>query len=91
MRTYAYNGDRGLKNWSQDTYVLNGWPQTNVVEYFSCIGMTKYTKASPPAKKMSLFSFIIIMIILSYAMIRIYIILHIYSQVSKTERLAELH
>ena len=47
--------------------------------------MTKYTKASPPAKKMSLFPFIIITIILSYAMIRIYIILHIYLQVCKTE------
>ena len=47
--------------------------------------MTKYTKASPPAKKMSLFSFIIITIILSYAIVRIYITLHIYLQVSETQ------
>ena len=44
----------------------------------------KYTKASPPARKMSLFSSIIITIILSYAIIKIYIILHIYLQVSET-------
>ena len=40
---------------------------------------------------MSLFPSIIIMIILSYAIIRIYIILHIYLQFSETEGLAELH
>ena len=34
---------------------------------------------------------IIITIILSYATIRIYIVLHIYLQVSKTEALLELH
>ena len=33
----------------------------------------------------------IITIILSYAIIRIYIVLHIYLQVSETEGLAELH
>ena len=38
-----------------------------------------------------LFSPIIIKIILSYAIITIYIILHIYLQVSATEGLAELH
>ena len=37
-------------------YILNGWPQVNVVEYFLCIGLAKYTRASPPASKMSLFS-----------------------------------
>ena len=42
---------RGLKNWSKDTYVLNGWPQTNNEEYFLCIGLDKYTTASPPASK----------------------------------------
>ena len=62
---------RGMKNHSEDMYVLNEWPQTNVVEYFLCTGSVKYTRASPPARKMSLFSFIIITIILSYAMIRI--------------------
>ena len=80
-----------LKNRSLDTYVLNGWPQTNVVKYFLCIGPAKYTKASLPAGKMPLFSSIIITIILSYAIIRIYTILHIYLQISETERLAELH
>ena len=50
-----------------------------------CIITTKYTKTSPPAKKMSLFISIIITITLSYAIIRIYIILHIYLQVSETE------
>ena len=39
---------------------------------------------------MSLFSSNIITIILSYAIIRIYIILRIYLQVSKTEGLVEL-
>ena len=58
---------------------------------FFCTGTAKYTKASLPARKMSLFSSIIITIILSYAIIRIYIILHIYLQVSETEGLAELH
>ena len=32
-------------------------PQTNVVEYFLCIGSVKYTRAGPPARKMSLFSY----------------------------------
>ena len=42
--TGAYWG-KGLKNLSQDTYELNGWPQTNAVEYFMCIGSAKYTRA----------------------------------------------
>ena len=58
---------------------------------FLCIGPAKYTRASPPARKMSLFSSITITIILSYAVIRVYTILHIYLQVSKTEGLAGLH
>ena len=70
---------------------LKNRPQTNIVEYFLCIGTVKYTKASSPPSKMSLFSSIIITIVLSYAIIRIYIILHIYLQVSETERLEELH
>ena len=82
MRKYAYKGE-GVENFVQDTYVL--------VFVFLCIGPAKYTKASPPAKKMSLFSSITITIILSYAIIRIYTILHTYLQVSETERLAELH
>ena len=68
MCTGAYR-ERGLKNRSQNTYVLNGWLQANVVEYCLCIGLAKYTKASPPIRK--LFSSVIIMIILSYAIIRI--------------------
>ena len=48
------------------------------------IGTAKYTKVSPPARKM-LFSSIIITIILSYRIIRIYAILHIYLQISETE------
>ena len=51
----------------------------------------KYTRASPPARKISLFYSIIITIILSYVIIRIYAILHIYLQVSETEGLAEKH
>ena len=78
MRTHAYNGKEGLKNLSWDTCALNRWSQTNVVEYFLSIGMAKYTIASPPAREMSLFSSIIITIILSCAIIRIYIILHIF-------------
>ena len=75
---------KGYKHTHTHTYVLNRWPQTTVVEYLLCIGPAKYTKASPPARKMSLFSSIIITIILSYAIIRIYTILHIYLQVSET-------
>ena len=83
-------GREWLKYWSYDTYVRKGWPQTNVVEYFLCIGTAKYTKASPPAWKISLFSSIIVTIILSYTIIRIYIILHICLQVSETEGIVEL-
>ena len=72
-------------------YVLNGWPQTNFVEYFLYIGTIKYTKTSPPARRMSLFSYIIITNILSYVIIKIYRILDIYLQVSETEGLTELH
>ena len=56
-----------------------------------CIGPAKYTRASPPPRKISLFSSIIITIILFQVIIRIYTILHICLQVSKTEGLAELH
>ena len=63
----------------------------NILCVSLCIGQAEYTRASPPAIKMSLFSSIIVTIILSYAIIRIYTILYIYLQVSKTEGLAELH
>ena len=54
-------------------YVRTKWiaPNKFIVEYFSCIGSAKYTRASPPARKVPLFSPIIITIILSYAIIRI--------------------
>ena len=54
--------------------VLNGWPHKNVVEYSLFTGPAKYTRVSPPARKMSLFSSMIITIILSNAVIRIYTI-----------------
>ena len=37
---------RELKNQSQDEWI-DGWSQTNLVEYFLCIGSAKYTRASP--------------------------------------------
>ena len=58
---------------------------------FLCIGLAKYTRASLPVRKMPLFSYIIITIILSYVIINFYTILHIYLKVSETEGLAELH
>ena len=63
----------------------------NVVEYFLCIGPAKNTKASLPARKIMLFSSIIITVIFSYMIIKIYTILHIYLQVSETEGLTELY
>ena len=74
-------------------YVRTKWMTPNKCcgIFFLRIGPAKYTKASPPARKMLLFSSIIITIILSYAIIRNYTILHIYLQVSETEGLAELH
>ena len=54
------NWGEGLKNRSQDTCVLNGWPQTNVAKYFLCIGSAKYTRASQPTRKVPLFSSITI-------------------------------
>ena len=74
-------------------YVRTKWmaPSKCCGIFFLCYDTTKYTKASLPGRKMSLFSSIIITIILSYAILRIYIILHIYMQVSETEGLAELH
>ena len=54
-------------------YVRTKWMvQTNVVKYFLCTGSAKYARASPPARKMSLFSSIIVTIIrIIYAIIRI--------------------
>ena len=57
LNRYIYFWGRGgLNNWSYDAYVLNGWPQADVAEYFFCTDVAKYTKASPPARKMSLLS-----------------------------------
>ena len=91
MGTYAYKGEEVEK--SVLRYVRTKWmaPSKCCGIFFLCIGPAKYTKASPPARKISLFSSITITIILSYAIIRIYTILHIYLQVSETEGLAELH
>ena len=74
-------------------YVRTKWmaPKKCCGIFFVCIGPAKYTIASPPARKMSLFSSIIIKIILSYVIIRIYTMIHIYLQVSEIEELAELH
>ena len=75
-------------------YVSTKWMAPNKccgIFYVHWPSTAKYTEASPPARKISLFSSIIITIILFYAIIRIYIILHIYLQVSETEGLAELH
>ena len=75
-------------------YVSTKWMAPNKccgIFYVHWPSTAKYTEASPPARKMSLFSSIIITIILFYAIIRIYIILHIYLQVSETEGLADLH
>ena len=47
MRAYANKG-KGLKNRSWDMYVRDGWPQTNVAEYFLCTDPAKYTKRWPP-------------------------------------------
>ena len=41
----------------------NAWPQKYVLEYFLCIGLAKYTRALPPARKMLLFPSVIITII----------------------------
>ena len=74
-------------------YVRTKWiaPSKCCGIFFLCIGPASCTKASPPARKMSLFSSIIITTILSCAIIRIYTILHTYLQVSETKGLAELH
>ena len=74
-------------------YVRTRWMALNKCcgIFFLCIGPAKYTRVSPPARKMSMFSSIIITIVSSYAIIRIYTILHIYLQVSETEGLTELH
>ena len=66
----------------RDSYVLNGWPRTNFVEFFLALVRPSI---------LELFSSVIIAIILWYAITRIYTILHISLQVSKTEELAELH
>ena len=34
----------GLKDRSKNTYVRDGWPQTNIAEYFLCIRPVRYLK-----------------------------------------------
>ena len=55
-------GGEGLKNLSSDMYVLSKWAEANVVESFLYIGLPKYIRVLLPARKMSLFSSIIITI-----------------------------
>ena len=50
MSTSKRRGGRGVEK-SVIKYVLYRWPQTNVVEYFLCIGPAKYTRASPSARQ----------------------------------------
>ena len=72
-------------------YVSTKWMAPNKccgIFFVPCSG--QYTRASVPAREMSLFSSIIITNILFYAIIRIYKILHIYLQVSETEGLEEI-
>ena len=87
MHTYAYKREQG---WIIGTKWKNGtkWMVPN-----KCCGIffVHWYDQCTPAEKMLLFSSIIITIILRYAIIRIYIVLHIYLQVSETERLADLH
>ena len=74
-------------------YVHTKWMAPNKCcgIFFLCIGPVKYTKASPSARKISLFSSIIITIILSYAITAI-TQFYIYTCRSlETEGLAELH
>ena len=83
MRTYAYKGERGKRDgrrggWEGGgetlvlRYVHTKWMAPNKCcgIFILCIGLAKYTKASPPARKMSSFSSIIITIILFHAIIR---------------------
>ena len=80
---HVFTRGRRVEKWNLDGLKQMLW------NIFLCIGPAKYTKASLPARKMSLFSSIIITIILSYEII--YTILHIYLQVSETGGLAERH
>ena len=65
-------------------YVRTKWMATNkCCGMFLCIGLAKYTRASPPARKMSLFSSIVITITLSYAIIRIWSISSIFKSPQK--------
>ena len=100
MRTYAYKGEEGEGEggWAEKSllrYIRTKWMAPNkCCGIFFCALVRPSTlkyDSQQPARKMSLFSSIIITIILSYAIIRIYIILHMYLQVSETEGLAELH
>ena len=87
MHTYAYKRKRG---WIIGPKWKNG-TKWMVPNKFCGIFFVHWYDQCTPAKKMLLFSSIIITIILRYAIIRIYIVLHIYLQVSETERLADLH
>ena len=90
MCTNAYKGEGVEKPVIR--YVRIKWMTPNkCCGIFLCISPAKYTGASPPSRKMLLFSSIIVTINLSYMIIRMYAILHIYLQVSETEGLVELN
>ena len=60
---YVQGGGGGVEK-SVIRYVrTNGWRQKYVSEHFLCIGLAKYTRALPPARKMLLFPSVIITII----------------------------
>ena len=88
MLTYAYKGKEGVVGGGRGELVIR-YVRTKWMASKKCSGILLYIGLAK--YKMSLFSFIIITIILSYAIIRIYKILYIYFQVSETEWLAELH
>ena len=81
MCTYAYKGERVEK--SVVRYVHTKRMTPSKCCRFLSNGPIKYMRVSLPARKMPLLSSIIITIVLSYAIIRIYRILHIYLQVTE--------
>ena len=82
MRTYAYKGERGGVEKLVIRYVRTTWmaPNKCCENFFVHWSGQVHSRVSAPARKMSFFSSIIITIVLSYAIIRVYIILHIYLQ-----------
>ena len=63
QKVYRCVQKEGVEKSVMRQYILNEWPQANVAAYFLCIDLVKYNTASPPAKKITLFSSITITII----------------------------